>query len=80
MILAVGTELGETDYDVVFDDGFQLNGTLIRIDLDPEQLVRNQRTTLGPVGDAGRSLELLIKYFSERRSGRAASEPLALNT
>lgn len=65
VILAVGTELGETDYDVVFDGGFHLNGTLIRIDLDPEQLVRNQHTTLGLVGDAGRSLELLLNHFPE---------------
>src|SRR5699024_2417581 len=34
VILAVGTELGETDYDVVFDDGFTLTGRLIRIDVD----------------------------------------------
>ncbi|SFU72589.1 5-guanidino-2-oxopentanoate decarboxylase [Halomonas korlensis] len=61
VILAVGTELGETDYDVVFDDGFTLTGRLIRIDLDARQLVRNQPLALGLVGDAGRSLELLVE-------------------
>ncbi|WP_447957085.1 5-guanidino-2-oxopentanoate decarboxylase [Vreelandella sp. EE7] len=66
VILAVGTELGETDFDVVFDDGFRLDGMLIRIDLDPEQLVRNQATSLGLVGDAGRSLALLLDHFPER--------------
>jgi acetolactate synthase-1/2/3 large subunit len=60
VILAVGTELGETDYDVVFDEGFALTGRLIRIDLDAQQLVRNQTLALGLVGDAGRSLELLV--------------------
>ncbi|MFC4207677.1 5-guanidino-2-oxopentanoate decarboxylase [Vreelandella malpeensis] len=65
VILAVGTELGETDVDVVFDDGFELTGTLIRVDIDPEQLVRNQTTTLGLVGDAGRTLALLAEYFPE---------------
>ncbi|KPQ29981.1 5-guanidino-2-oxopentanoate decarboxylase [Halomonas sp. HL-93] len=83
VILAVGTELGETDYDVVFDGGFQLNGTLIRMDLDPEQLVRNQHTTLGLVGDAGRSLELLLAYFPDQlqRNGveRTAAALSALN-
>lgn len=71
VILAVGTELGETDYDVVFDGGFHLDGKLIRIDLDPEQLVRNQHVTLGLVGDAGRSLELLLAHFPDplKRSG-----------
>lgn len=83
VILAVGTELGETDYDVVFDGGFHLNGTLIRIDLDPEQLVRNQRVSLGLVGDAGRSLELLLAHFPEplqrHGAGRTAAVLGALN-
>jgi acetolactate synthase I/II/III large subunit len=63
VILAVGTELGETDYDVVFDDGFTLNGRLIRIDIDAQQLVRNQSLALGLVGDAGRSLACLLEHF-----------------
>jgi acetolactate synthase-1/2/3 large subunit len=61
VILAVGTELGETDYDVVFDEGFALTGRLIRIDLDAQQLVRNQALALGLVGDARRSLELMVE-------------------
>ncbi|NHH99119.1 MULTISPECIES: 5-guanidino-2-oxopentanoate decarboxylase [Oceanimonas] len=72
VILAVGTELGETDYDVVFDDGFQLDGKLIRIDIDPEQLVRNQRLALGLVADAGRSLELLLELVPEPLSRNGA--------
>lgn len=84
VILAVGTELGETDYDVVFDDGFVLTGRLIRIDIDPEQLVRNQATALGLVGDAGRSLQLLLEHFPQpiARQGaqrtRVVHEALAL--
>ncbi|MCE8038254.1 5-guanidino-2-oxopentanoate decarboxylase [Halomonas sp. MCCC 1A11062] len=65
VILAVGTELGETDYDVVFDDGFELRGRLIRIDLDAQQLVRNQQVSLGLVADAGRTLALLAEHFPE---------------
>lgn len=91
VILAVGTELGETDYDVVFDDGFALSGRLIRIDIDAEQLVRNQATALGLVGDAGRALELLLEHFPSalardgaRRNGarrvQQAHEALALES
>ena len=58
-VLAIGTELGETDYDVVFDDGFVIGGQLIRIDIDPEQLARNQQATLAIVADAGLALETL---------------------
>jgi acetolactate synthase-1/2/3 large subunit len=38
VVLAIGTELGETDYDVVFDGNFKLPGRLIRIDIDGPQL------------------------------------------
>lgn len=85
VILAVGTELGETDYDVVFDEGFHLNGKLIRIDIDPEQLTRNQQLALGLVADAGRSLELLLEHFPTHlnRGGvertRSALSTLALH-
>ncbi|GHB11090.1 5-guanidino-2-oxopentanoate decarboxylase [Modicisalibacter luteus] len=86
VILAVGTELGETDYDVVFDDGFTLTGRLIRIDIDPEQLVRNQATALGLVGDADSALKMLLAQVQAplSRDGaqrtRAAHEALALGS
>lgn len=73
VILAVGTELGETDYDVVFDDGFALNGRLIRIDLDARQLVRNQSLSLGLVGDARRGLEQLLANFPQALSKAGAA-------
>ncbi len=63
VILAIGTELGETDYDVVFDDGFVLTGRLIRIDLDAQQLVRNQSLSLGLIGDAAQAMAGLLAHF-----------------
>ncbi|MCK0746149.1 5-guanidino-2-oxopentanoate decarboxylase [Chromohalobacter nigrandesensis] len=86
VILAVGTELGETDYDVVFDEGFTLTGRLIRIDLEAEQLVRNQATALGLVSDTGIALSALLAHFPTplARQGakrtRAIHEALALPT
>src|SRR3546814_4359202 len=38
---SIGTELGETDYDVFGNKGFRIDGRLVRIDIDPEQLYRN---------------------------------------
>jgi len=82
VILAVGTELGETDYDVVFDDGFALTGRLIRIDLDARQLVRNQSLSLGLVGDAQQGLAQLLQHFPQPLSkdgrGRTARALAAL--
>ncbi|WP_083235977.1 5-guanidino-2-oxopentanoate decarboxylase [Halomonas caseinilytica] len=67
VILAVGTELGETDYDVVFDGGFALTGRLIRIDIDPEQLARNHHAALAICADASQALNALMAHFPEKR-------------
>ncbi|WP_321889947.1 5-guanidino-2-oxopentanoate decarboxylase [Paraburkholderia bannensis] len=56
VVLAIGTELGETDYDVVFDGGFTIDGQLIRVDIDAEQLMRNYRPDVAIVGDAREAL------------------------
>lgn len=52
LVLAIGTELGETDYDVFFNDGFKVNGTLIRIDCDAQQLQRPFRADIALLSDA----------------------------
>jgi acetolactate synthase-1/2/3 large subunit len=59
VVLAVGTELGETDYDTVFDGGFAIPGSLIRIDIDAAQLARNHRPALAIAGDAHAALASL---------------------
>ena len=85
VILAIGTELGETDYDVVFDDGFALTGQLIRIDIDAQQLVRNQDVALGLIADAALAIQGLLAYFPKKleRDGFARThktlEKLALD-
>lgn len=82
VVLAVGTELGETDYDVVFDSGFRLNGRLIRIDIDAEQLHRNHAADLPIVGDAADALARLAALLTpQARNGatRAAAVRAALD-
>ncbi len=66
VVLAVGTELGETDYDVTFDRGFAIDGQLIRIDIDAQQLLRNCRPTLAIVADAEQALADLSTRLSEQ--------------
>ena len=41
MVLALGTELGPTDYDMYADGGFRLPERLIRVDIDDAQLQRH---------------------------------------
>ncbi|MDQ0314125.1 5-guanidino-2-oxopentanoate decarboxylase [Amorphus orientalis] len=61
VVLAVGTELGPTDYDMFEDGGFALPGTLIRIDLDPLQITRWIAPALGLVGDAALAVDGLLE-------------------
>jgi acetolactate synthase-1/2/3 large subunit len=76
VVLAIGTELGETDYDVVFDGQFHLNGTLIRVDIDPEQLNRNFPADIAIAGDARLAMQALLGALGEGvASGRAAETP-----
>ena len=60
VVLAIGTELGETDYDVVFDGNFKLGGELIRIDIDAQQLLRNHMPSLAIQSDARLAMRLLL--------------------
>jgi acetolactate synthase I/II/III large subunit len=66
VVLAIGTELGETDYDVVFDGGFRIGGSLIRIDIDPEQLHGNFLADVAILSDATMAMRALHESLSTR--------------
>ncbi len=65
VVLAVGTELGETDYDVVFDGGMRINGRLIRADIDPAQLNRPLLSSVAVLGDAAAVLDGLNRRLRD---------------
>lgn len=52
VVLAVGTELGETDYDLLMATTLSLTGKLIRVDIDADQLYRNVHPAVTLQGDA----------------------------
>ncbi len=58
VVLAVGTELGETD-TLLFDGRPKLGGKLIRIDIEAEQLTRNRLPDIAIVSDAATALAAL---------------------
>ncbi|MDF0731099.1 5-guanidino-2-oxopentanoate decarboxylase [Pseudomonas entomophila] len=60
VVLAIGTELAETDYDVTFKGGFEIPGSLLRIDIDPDQTVRNYLPELALVADAEQAADALL--------------------
>ena len=52
VVLAVGTEFGETDFDYFYLGAPVRTGKLIRVDIDAAQLTRNQRSDVAICGDA----------------------------
>lgn len=67
VILAIGTELGETDYDTVFNGEFNINGDIIRIDIDSHQLQCNYPAKLGIVSDACAYIDSVCHYIEEHQ-------------
>ncbi len=60
VVLAIGTELGETD-TLLFDDQLRLSGKVIRIDIEPEQLTRNVLPFISICADAGLTMQALCE-------------------
>lgn len=66
VVLAIGTELAETDYDVTFAGGFEIPGALLRIDIDPDQTVRNYPPKVALVADAQIAAQALLAELSRQ--------------
>jgi len=60
VVLAIGTELAETDYDITFAGGFEIPGALLRVDIDPDQTVRNYPPQVALVSDAQTATQALL--------------------
>lgn len=74
VVLAIGTELGETDYDTVLDGGFRINGTLIRIDCDAEQLQRPFIADIAVLSDAQMAISGLCVRLQNQDLDRQAAD------
>ncbi len=61
-VLAIGTELGMTDYDMYSDGGFPALPQLIRIDIEAEQLERNLSPSLALAGDTRTTLRAILDH------------------
>ncbi|MCK3825829.1 5-guanidino-2-oxopentanoate decarboxylase [Pseudomonas sp. W2Aug9] len=66
VVLAIGTELAETDYDVTFAGGFEIPGALLRVDIDPDQTVRNYPPQVALVADATIAAEALLTELNRQ--------------
>ena len=66
-ILAIGTEIGQTDYDMYADDGIPDLSNMIRIDIDATQLARHP-ATLTLRGDAGAAMAALLPLLTQHNA------------
>lgn len=75
VVLALGTEFGPTDYDMYEDGFFDIPGRLIRVDLDPVQLLRGTAPEIGIVGDVLSAVIDLSELVEEKqRNGAVRAE------
>lgn len=79
IVLALGTEMGPTDYDMYEDGGFSCPGRLIRIDIDPCQAMRGPAPELALAGDAGAAAEGLLARLTSRSPGDGEARAAAAN-
>jgi acetolactate synthase-1/2/3 large subunit len=66
VVLAIGTELAETDYDVTFAGGFDIPGALLRVDIDSDQTVRNYPPQVALVADAQIAAQALLAELGNK--------------
>ncbi|MDE9449250.1 5-guanidino-2-oxopentanoate decarboxylase [Aliiroseovarius sp. Z3] len=76
VVLAIGTELGPTDYDMYASGTMPVLNNLIRIDLCPDQLPRHPARVpiLGDALDALTALNTNLKGHNADRNGAARSD------
>ncbi len=73
VLVAIGTEMGETDYDLLMAEPLAVHPKLIRMDIDPNQLLIPQAPALGLVCDAAAGARAL----ADRLVSRALASPVA---
>ncbi len=71
VVIAVGTEWAETDYDMLFLGDIERRGKLLRVDIDAEQLARNQRPSLAIASDGRLFMAALAAALQPAERGGA---------
>lgn len=72
-VIAIGTEWGQTDFDMNNDNGFPALRHVIRVDIDAAQ-IKCQLCEIAVAGDAGTVLAALIAQVSERKPDGGAAQ------
>ncbi|MBT5267070.1 MAG: 5-guanidino-2-oxopentanoate decarboxylase [Rhodospirillaceae bacterium] len=82
LVVAIGSELSETDFWPSKDEVIRLGDRLIRIDIEAAQLARSRRPDLAIVADAGAAIAALLNAVpqaSRKGAERADAARRAIN-
>lgn len=79
VVLALGTEMGRTDYDMYEDNGFLIHGRMIRVDVDPVQMARSAAPEIGIVADAATTTAVLLDLATPDQHKDGAARAMAAN-
>lgn len=71
VVLAIGTELAETDSIV---EKMEINGQLIRVDIDNRKINDLYPAAVGIVADAGKTAEALLNALHEHNTANTATD------
>lgn len=72
VVIALGTEIGRTDFDMYDHGDFSVPGRLIRVDIDAAQLHRGAPPAIAMVGDAGDAAGALVARLGPPSAQAAA--------
>ncbi len=77
LVLALGTEFGETDFDMLFLGDLVVDAPLIRVDIDGGQLCRNQQPELPVRADSAEFLRAVLPLVDTANTGPGATRVAA---
>lgn len=69
-VIAIGTEVGETDYEFYAPAPFAVTAPFIRIDIDPRQIAIGPRTTVGIASDARLAVRALLEALPDKGAAK----------
>ena len=69
-VIALGTQMGQTDYDMYADGGFPELKDLVRVDIDPDQLTRGPAASLRMLSSVDLLLNDLLPQLDESKADR----------
>ena len=74
VVLAIGTEIGRTDFDMYDRGGLDVPGRLIRVDIDAEQTTRGPAPDIVITGDASAVVDAWLKQLGGAAPVRGGGE------